>query len=292
MAFKRIVANSEEDLKTIMNKIKAWFKDTNQYKTETSTEKRKIQDPDTKKISDKDIDVLKVTDAFNDKFSTIKFVPMIKKNEMKIEIGGEGEAAVTGKISNQIGTLGKLKSYSKDKKVALKENEPKPPMTDDELMKKIKSSLSFQVSGGKKGKPGLKEAMDKRIAVVFFKYKDKSFPMDYKPGSIFAKFVSDLERSGAFSNDDEVSDFMSSEEFDTYANKFNVEIDYADYDPTPLSLAPKQQMEPQDMIPGRAPQDYMGADVPHRMSDLYEKLKKTGKLKKSELTEIIKKYKK
>ena len=292
MAFKRIVANSEEDLKTIMNKIKAWFKDTNQYKTENSTEKRKIQDPDTKKISDKDIDVLKVTDAFNDKFSTIKFVPMIKKNEMKIEIGGEGEAAVTGKISNQIGTLGKLKSYSKDKKVALKENEPKPPMTDDELMKKIKSSLSFQVSGGKKGKPGLQEAMDKRIAVVFFKYKGKSFPMDYKPGSMFAKFVSDLERSGAFSNDDEVSDFMSSEEFDTYANKFNVEIDYADYDPTPLSLAPKQQMEPQDMIPGRAPQDYMGADVPHRMSDLFEKLKKTGKLKKSELTEIIKKYKK
>ena len=292
MAFKRIVANSEEDLKTIMNKIKAWFKDTNQYKTETSTEKRKIQDPDTKKISDKDIDVLKVTDAFNDKFSTIKFVPMIKKNEMKIEIGGEGEAAVTGKISNQIGTLGKLKSYSKDKKVALKENEPKPPMTDDELMKKIKSSLSFQVSGGKKGKPGLQEAMDKRIAVVFFKYKGKSFPMDYKPNSMFAKFVSDLERSGAFSNDDEVSDFMSSEEFDTYANKFNVEIDYADYDPTPLSLAPKQQMEPQDMIPGRAPQDYMGADVPHRMSDLMEKLKKTGKLKKSELTEIIRKYKK
>lgn len=292
MAFKRIVANSEEDLKTIMNKIKAWFKDTNQYKTENSTEKRKIQDPDTKEISDKDIDVLKVTDAFNDKFSTIKFVPMIKKNEMKIEIGGEGEAAVTGKISNQIGTLGKLKSYSKDKKVALKENEPKPPMTDDELMKKIKSSLSFQVSGGKKGKPGLQEAMDKRIAVVFFKYKGKSFPMDYKPGSMFAKFVSDLEKSGAFSSEDEVSDFMSSEEFDTYANKFNVEIDYADYDPTPLSLAPKQQMEPQDMIPGRAPQDYMGADVPHRMSDLFEKLKKTGKLKKSELTEIIKKYKK
>ena len=109
---------------------------------------------------------------------------------------------------------------------------------------------------------------------------------------MFAKFVNDLEKSGAFSSEDEVSDFMSSEEFDNYATKFNVDIDYADYDPTPLILAPKQQMEPQDMIPGRAPQDYISADIPHRVSDLMEKLKKTGKLKKSELTEIIKKYKK
>ena len=212
---------------------------------------------------------------------------MIKKNEMKVEIGGEGEAAVAGKISNQIGTLGKLKSYSKDKKVALKEEEPKPTMTDDELMKKIKSSLSFQVSGGKKGKPGLKEALDKRIATVFFKYKGKSFPMDYKTGSMFEKFVTDLQKSGAFNSEDEVSDFMSSEEFDSYANRFNVEIDYADYDPTPLTLADKEPLSPQDMMPGRAPQDYMGADLPHRVTDLYEKLKKTGKLTKSELKEIL-----
>ena len=146
-----------------------------------------------------------------------------------------------------------------------------------------------------KDKPTLKivkEALDKRIATVFFKYKGKSFPMDYKPNSIFAKFVSDLETSGAFSSDDEVSDFMSSEEFDNYANKFNVDIDYADYDPTPLELAPEEPINPQDMMPGRAPKDFMGADLPHRMTDLMEKLKKTGKLKKSELTEIIKKYKK
>jgi hypothetical protein len=50
MAFKRIVANSEEDLKTIMSNIKNWFKETNDYKTEFSTEKRKFQDPDTKAI--------------------------------------------------------------------------------------------------------------------------------------------------------------------------------------------------------------------------------------------------
>jgi hypothetical protein len=291
MAFKRIVANTEEDLKTIMSNIKTWFKETNDYKVEFSTEKRKFQDPDTKAIVEKDIDVIKATDNANDKFSTIKFIPMKEKGEMKVEIGGEGEAAVSGKISNQMKGKGKLKSYSKDKKVALKENEPKPPMTDDELMKRIKASLTHQVSGGKKGKPGLQEAMDKRVAVVFFKYKDKSFPMDYKPGSMFAKFVNDLENSGAFSSEDEVSDFMSSEEFDTYANKFNVEIDYADYDPTPLELAPKEPINPQDMIPRRAPKDFISADLPHRVTDLMEKLKKTGRLKKSELTEIIKKYK-
>jgi hypothetical protein len=53
MAFKRIVANSEEDLKTIMSNIKTWFKETNDYKTEFTTEKRKFQDPDTKAIVEK-----------------------------------------------------------------------------------------------------------------------------------------------------------------------------------------------------------------------------------------------
>ena len=202
-------------------------------------------------------------------------------------------ASLASKIKD-VASRNKVDVVTKDKPTlkAIKENDTKKPsMTDDELMKKIKSSLSFQVSGGKKGKPGLQEAMDKRVAVVFFKYKGKSFPMDYKPGSMFSKFVGDLEKSGAFSSEDEVSDFMASEEFDNYANKFNVEIDYADYDPTPLSLAPKQQMEPQDMIPGRASGDF-NPDVPHRMSDLFEKLKKTGKIKKSELAEIIKKYNK
>jgi hypothetical protein len=85
---------------------------------------------------------------------------------------------------------------------------------------------------------------------------------------------------------------MSSEEFDMYANKFGVEIDYADYDPTPLELAPKEPINPQDMIPGRAPKDFISADLPHRVTDLLEKLKKTGKLKPSELKEIIKKFNK
>lgn len=150
MAFKRIVANSEEDLKTIMNNIKTWFKETNDYKTEFTTEKRKFQDPDTKAIVEKNIDVIKATDNANDKFSTIKFIPMKEKGEMKVEIGGEGEAAVSGKITNQLKGKGKLKSYSKDKKVALKED-PKEEYND--LMSKIKSSFKHQVTGGKKGEP-------------------------------------------------------------------------------------------------------------------------------------------
>jgi hypothetical protein len=109
---------------------------------------------------------------------------------------------------------------------------------------------------------------------------------------MFAKFIDDLEKSGVFNSEDEVSDFMSSKEFDNYANRFNVNIDYADYDPTPLELAPKEPINPQDMIPGRAPNNFMDNDIPHRVTDLLEKLKKTGKLKKSELKEIIKHTKK
>ena len=180
--------------------------------------------------------------------------------------------------------------YEIKQKESFGENKDKPKMTDDELMKKIKSSLSFQVSGGKKGKPGLQEGpMDKRVAIVFLKYRGKSFPMDYKTGSTFARFVGDLEKTGAFMGEDAVSDFMASDDFYNYANKFGVEIE----EPTDndmLSIAPKKQMEPQDMIPSRAQGD-VNPNAPHRMSDLFEKMKKTGKLKKSELTEIIKKFK-
>ena len=249
MAFKRIVANTEEDLKTIMDNIMNWFKETNDYKTEFTKEKRKFQDPDTKAIVEKDIDVIKATDTSNDKFSTIKFIPMKEKGEMKLEIGGEGEAAVSGKISNQMKGKGKLKSYSKDKKVALKEQ------------------------------------LDKRIATVFLKYRNQSIPMDFKPSSLFAILVRDLEKTGYFSSEDEVSDFMSSNEFDRYATKFNVTID----EPTDndmLSIAPEKKIDPQDITPGRASGD-TNIETPHRVSDLSEILK-TGKIKKSVLKEIIK----
>ena len=213
--------------------------------------------------------------------------------KLDIKSGVEGKMVidVTTKDSSAASLASKIKDVASRNKVnvvtkdkptlkAVKENE-------EDLMKKIKSSLTYQVSGGKKGKPGLKEALDKRIAIVFLKYKDKSFPMDYKPASMFAKFVGDLQKSGAFNSEDEVSDFMSSNEFDNYANKFNVDI-LEPVDNDLLSVAPKEPVSAQDMIPSRAPQDFISADLPHRVSDLMEKLKKTGKLTKSELKEIIK----
>ena len=201
-------------------------------------------------------------------------------------------ASLASKIKD-VASRNKVAVVTKDKPTlkAVKENDTKKPtMTDDELMKKIKSSLSFQVSGGKKGKPGLQEGpMDKRVAIVFLKYRGKSFPMDYKTGSTFARFVGDLEKTGAFMGEDAVSDFMASDDFYNYANKFGVEIEETTNNDM-LSIAPKKQMEPQDMIPSRAQGD-VNPNAPHRMSDLFEKMKKTGKLKKSELTEIIKKFK-
>ena len=205
----------------------------------------------------------------------------------------ESSAASLASKIKDIATRNKVDVVTKDKPTlkAVKENTTEKDK-DAELMKKIKSSLTYQVTGGKKGKPGLKEALDRRLAAIFLKYKDKSFPMNYRAGSMFAKFIDDLEKSGVFNSEDEVSDFMSSEEFDNYANRFNVNIDYADYDPTPLELAPKEPVNPQDMIPGRASGDFMDNNLPHRVTDLLEKLKKTGKLKKSELKEILKHTKK
>jgi hypothetical protein len=198
-------------------------------------------------------------------------------------------ASIASKIKD-VAARNKVTVVTKDKPTlkAIKENNtPNPKMTDDELMKKIKSSLTFQVTGGKKGKPGLKESsMDKRLAIVFFKYKNQSFPMDFKPNSTFAKFIDDLEKTGMFSSEDEVSDFMSSNEFYTYANKFGVEIEEPKGNDM-LSIKPQPEVNPQDMIPGRAQGDD-NFDVPHRVTDLYE-LVKNGKIKKSQLKEIIKK---
>ena len=279
MAFYRIVTNSEEDLEKIVNHIKNWFENTSNYTTEKGTEKRRFQDPDTKEISEKDIYVLKVQEPLKDKNgrkvdnkkSTIKFVPMIEKGQMKVEIGGEGETVIASKIKDQVemsrsrdnssaAPLGKFKSYSKDKKVALK------------------------------------EALDKRLGLVFLKYKGQSFPMDYKTGSKFERFVKDLEKSGYFSDDDEVSDFMKSDDFYNYANPFGVEIKYP-IDNDMLSVAPEKPSNPSDSIPRQArdmsarPGATPGA-TSYTDDDLQELLKK-GKVKKSVLREIIKReYKK
>jgi len=85
MAFKRIVAKSEQDLKTIMDDIMKWFKETKDYKVSFSQETRKFMDPETKKIVEKQIDVINLTDNVNDKRATVKFIPMMEKGEMKIE---------------------------------------------------------------------------------------------------------------------------------------------------------------------------------------------------------------
>ena len=201
-------------------------------------------------------------------------------------------ASLASKIKD-VASRNKVTVVTKDKPTlkAVKENDTKKPaMNDDELMKRIKSSLTNQVTGGKKGKPGLQEGpIDKRVAIVFLKYKGKSFPMDYKPGSMFARFTNDLEKTGAFMDEDAVADFMSSDDFNYYAKSFGVEIEEP-IDNDMLSIAPKKQMEPQDMIPGRAQGD-VNFDAPHRSTDIYELMKK-GKIKKSELKEIIKKFSK
>lgn len=306
MAFKRIVANSEEDLETIMNNIKTWFKETNDYKTEFTTEKRKFQDPDTKAIVEKNIDVIKATDNANDKFSTIKFIPMKEKGEMKVEIGGEGEAAVAGKISNQMKGKGKLKSYSKDKKVALKENPNSTKLSDrpvptsqeleDEWEKRkanIMKSLKGQVSGKLEEEAPKPKSIDK-IKRVFEKYKNQEIEMDYEPGSDYANFIGDLENTRLFKGEDALSDFTSSNIFDKLAQSYNIKFEEPGYDPRKITLAPEKPSNPSDLIPKQArdtsvrPGATPGA-TSYSDFDLMEKLKKTGKLTKTQLKEIIKK---
>jgi hypothetical protein len=271
MAFKRIVANSEEDLKTIMSDIKDWFKNSNDYKTEFSTEKRKFQDPDTKAIVEKSIDVIKVTDTANDKFSTIKFLPMKEKGEMKVEIGGEGEAAVSGKISNQMKGKGKFKSYSKDKKVALKEEDILPSRS----LIKIKRVLN--------------------------NYRNQTIELDYESGSEFANFIDDLETTGLFKKPDALYNFIRSKIFKKLTNddkdNYNIKLEDPEDDSRKLKLAPEKPTNPEDSKPRQArDMSARPGATPGATSltdfDLQELLKK-GKVKTSVLKEIIKReYKK
>ena len=71
----------------------------------------------------------------------------VKKDTIVVDVNGEGADTVAKKVKD-IGIKYKMKAIIKLEKPmsAVKES-------DDELMKKIKSSLSFQVSGGKKGEP-------------------------------------------------------------------------------------------------------------------------------------------
>lgn len=141
MAFKRIVAKSEDDLETIIDNIKSWFQESEDYNIEFTKENRKFQDPNTLKIVEKSIDVIKAVDKNNGNVASIKFIPMKEKEQMKLEIGGEGESAVAGKISNQMKGKGVLKSYSKDAKKPLKENKIKKSELKQIIKEEIKNIL-------------------------------------------------------------------------------------------------------------------------------------------------------
>jgi hypothetical protein len=234
---------------------------------------------------------------------------MKEKGEMKVEIGGEGEAAVSGKISNQMKGKGKLKSYSKDKKVALKEN-PKPPTgqeLEDEWEKRkanIMKSLKGQVSGNKiKEEEAPKPKMIDKIKNVFnkknkygeFEYQNQTIEMDYEPGSKFANLVNDLENTRLFKgSEDALSDFMSSKIFDKLAQSYNIKFEEPGYSPKKINLAPEKPSNPSDSIPKQTrdmaarPGATPGA-TSYSDFDLMEKLKRTGKLTTTQLKEIIKK---
>jgi hypothetical protein len=288
MAFKRIVANSEEDLEKIIDYIKNWFKNSSNYKTEEGTEKRKFQDPDTKEISEKDIYIIKVQEPLKDKNgrvvdnkkSTIKFVPMIEKGQMKVEIGGEGETVIASKIKDQVEMsrtrdnlpatpLGKFKSYSKDKKVALKEEDEKPKMLD-------------------------------KIKRVLDNYKNQTIELDYESGSEFANFIDALENTRLFKgSEDALSDFIGSKIFKELTNEknYNIKLEEPGYSPRKLKLAPEKPSNPSDSKPRQArDMSARPGATPGATSltdfDLQELLKK-GKVKTSVLKEIIKReYKK
>ena len=78
MAFKRIVANSEEDLEKIVNHVKDWFKNSN-YTTEEGTEKRKFQDPDTKEILEKD----KIFSDFKEEQEK-RYIELVQESDQKL----------------------------------------------------------------------------------------------------------------------------------------------------------------------------------------------------------------
>jgi hypothetical protein len=110
----RIVAKSPEKLDDILADIKEWFANTKDYVSKFETEKRKFADPATKQIVSKDIDVIYVKDMTTKKETKIMLIPLLKPGEMKVEMGGENEHVMKGKIKNMMKGRGDFKSYNKD----------------------------------------------------------------------------------------------------------------------------------------------------------------------------------
>jgi protein subunit release factor A len=110
----RIVAKSPEKLDDILTDIKEWFSTTKDYVSKFETEKRKFADPATKQIVSKDIDVIYVKDMTTKKETKIMLIPLLKPGEMKVEMGGENEHVMKGKIKNMMKGRGEFKTYNKD----------------------------------------------------------------------------------------------------------------------------------------------------------------------------------
>lgn len=110
----RIVAKSPKHLNDIIEDIMSWFETARDYRVEFDTESVKVADPVTKQVGVKDIDVLHVQDTMIGKKTVIKFIPMIRPEEMKIVMGGENEHVMKGKIKNMMKGRGEFKTYNKD----------------------------------------------------------------------------------------------------------------------------------------------------------------------------------
>lgn len=113
MAYK-IVTPNEENLTKVLTNVNIWFSNSQEFKTNFVKEVRKFLNQETKKIEEREINVIEVEEYETGKKAKVKFIPLLAPTEMKVEINGEGEFAIKSKISNQMKKLGTLKSYNKD----------------------------------------------------------------------------------------------------------------------------------------------------------------------------------
>ena len=110
----RIVAKSPKHLNDIIEDVMTWFETARDYRTEFTEEPRKFVDPATKQIVSKNIEVLHITDPATGKKTVVKLIPMLKPDELKIEMGGENEHVMKGKLKNMMKGRGVFKTYNKD----------------------------------------------------------------------------------------------------------------------------------------------------------------------------------
>jgi hypothetical protein len=134
-----------------------------------------------------------------------------------------------------------------------------------------------------------------KIKKVFEKYKNQEIELDYEPGSNYSSFINDLENTRLFKgSEDALSDFTESKIFDKLAQSYNIKFEEPGYSPRKINLAPEKPSNPSDSMPKQTrdmaarPGATPGA-TSYSDFDLYELLKKTGKLTVTQLKEIIKK---